>query len=87
MPATVCLRCLKPLNPERKQAGFDRCIACQPQWRYKGALNFGHKTGGSIQPLHPTVYANFKKVSTRKAKGTHGASFQSGTTQAFVVDR
>ena len=87
MPTNLCLRCFKPMPAERKAAGLDRCIACQPQWRYKGALNFGHKTGGSIQPLHPVVFDNFKKVSTRKAKGTHGPSFQRGTTMVEIKDR
>jgi hypothetical protein len=50
---------------------------CQPQWTYKGALNFGHKTGGAIQPLHPEAFHKvFKRVTTRKGKQTHGASFQ-----------
>jgi hypothetical protein len=86
MPTTRCLRCLRAIDPARKALGLDRCIACQPQWRYKGALNFGHKTGGAIQPVHPTIFANFKRVSKRAAKGTHGPSFQHGTTQAFVKD-
>lgn len=86
MPTNLCIRCLKPIDADRKNLGLDRCIKCQPQWRYKGALNFGHKTGGSVQPMHPDVYAVHRKVTTRKAKGTHGPSFQSGTTRAFVKD-
>lgn len=72
---------------ERKAAGLDRCIKCQPQWTYKGALNFGHKTGGAVQPLHPDAYAVHKRVTARKAKGTHGPSFQRGTTTINIKDR
>jgi hypothetical protein len=86
MPASICLRCLKPLNPERKSLGLSRCIACQPQWQYKGSVEYGHKTGGAVKPVHPTIFANFKRVSYRRAKGTNGKAFQQGTTQAFVKD-
>jgi len=86
MATTRCLRCFKLMPNERKQLGIDRCLACQPQWQYKGALNFGHKTGGAIQPMHPDVYANHRKVTKRAAKGTHGPSFQRGTTSVIIKD-
>lgn len=81
-----CLRCLVPIDAERKALGFSRCVKCQPQWTYKGALNFGHKTGGAIQPLHPDAFKVFKRVSMRKGKQTHGASFQQGTTSINIKD-
>jgi hypothetical protein len=81
-----CLRCLQIIDTERKALGFDRCIKCAPQWQYKGALNFGHKTGGAIQPMHPDAFRVFKKVSMRKGKQTHGASFQQGTTSINIKD-
>ena len=86
MATNRCLRCLGVIPEERKSLGFSRCIACQPQWTYKGALNFGHKTGGSVQPLHPDAFRNFKKVTTRKGKQTHGASFQQGTCLINIKD-
>jgi hypothetical protein len=86
MATSLCIRCHKPIPAERKQLGFSRCIACQPQWQYKGSVEYGHKTGGAVKPVHPTIFANFKRVSKRAAKGTHGPSFQHGTTQAFIKD-
>jgi hypothetical protein len=81
-----CLRCLCLIDPERKALGFDRCIKCAPQWSYKGALNFGHKTGGAIQPMHPDAFRVHKRVTARKAKGTNGAAFQTGTTNITIKD-
>lgn len=82
----LCLRCLKPMDSERKSLGFSRCIKCQPQWRYKGAMNFGHKTGGAVQPMHPDAFAVHRRVTARKAKGTNGQAFQQGTTRITIKD-
>jgi hypothetical protein len=81
-----CLRCLQIIDIERKALGFSRCISCQPQWQYKGALNFGHKTGGAIQPMHPDAFKVHKRVTARKAKGTNGAAFQQGTCVINIKD-
>lgn len=86
MATNRCLRCLAVIDAERKALGFDRCIKCAPQWTYKGALNFGHKTGGSIQPLHPDAFRVFKKVTSRHAKGTNGKAFQQGTCVINIKD-
>lgn len=86
MPTNLCLRCLRPITAERKALGFSRCIACQPQWQYKGTVEYGHKTGGAVKPVHPDVFKNFKAVSKRKTKGTHGPSFQRGTTSINIKD-
>jgi len=52
----------------------------------KGLLNFGHKTGGSVQPMHPDAFKVHKRVTHRSAKGTNGKSFQTGTTNiGFTV--
>ncbi len=68
---------------ERKLAGFPLCIACSPQIEMKGANVYGHKTAGAVELMHPKTYANYRKVSNRKAKGTHGPSFQQGTTAVY----
>jgi hypothetical protein len=68
---------------ERKAAGFSKCIACSPQSALKGANIYGHKTAGAVEIMHPATYANYKRVSARKAKGTHGPSFQCGTTAVY----
>ena len=81
-----CLRCLQVIDLDRKSLGFDRCIKCAPQWTYKGALNFGHKTGGAIQPMHPDAFRVHKRVTARSAKGTNGRSFQQGTTNITIKD-
>ena len=81
-----CLRCLQLIDIDRKALGFDRCIKCAPQWSYKGALNFGHKTGGAIQPMHPDVFKVHKRVTARSAKSTNGRSFQTGTTNITIKD-
>ena len=81
-----CLQCLQVIDADRKSLGFDRCIKCAPQWSYKGALNFGHKTGGSVQPMHPDAFKVHKRVTHRSAKGTNGRSFQTGTTNITIKD-
>jgi hypothetical protein len=86
MATNLCLRCLKPLNPERKRLGLSRCMKCTPQIPVKGVNVQVHKTGGAIEIMQPEVFANFKRVTARHAKGTNGKAFQQGTTQAFVKD-
>jgi len=81
-----CLRCLQIIDSDRKALGFSRCISCQPQWTYKGALNFGHKTGGSVQPMHPDAFRVHKRVTHRSAKGTNGKAFQTGTCVINIKD-
>jgi hypothetical protein len=81
-----CLRCLQVIDADRKALGFSRCIKCAPQWQYKGALNFGHKTGGSVQPMHPDAFKVHKRVTHRSAKGTNGRAFQQGTTNITIKD-
>jgi hypothetical protein len=49
----------------------------------KGANVYGHKTAGAVEIMHPATYAVYRKVTTRKAKGTHGPSFQRGTTAVY----
>lgn len=68
---------------ERKLAGFARCIPCTPQFKLRGANVYGHKTAGAVEVMRPETFATFKRVSTRKAKGTHGPSFQRGTTATY----
>lgn len=68
---------------ERKAAGFAKCIACSPQHVLKGANVYGHKTAGAVEIMRPETYAVYKRVTARKAKGTHGPSFQRGTTVAY----
>jgi hypothetical protein len=68
---------------ERKAAGFARCIKCSPQITVRGANIYGHKTAGAVEIMHPATYAVYKRVTTRKAKGTHGPSFQRGTTAVY----
>ena len=82
----ICLRCLRPMPAERKALGIDRCLKCQPQWMYKGTVEYGHKTGGAVKPLHPAVYKNHMKVTHRSAKGTNGAAMQRGTTSVIIKD-
>lgn len=71
------------MPPERKLAGFARCVACSPQHTYKGANVYGHKTAGAVELMHPRTYANYRRVSSRKAKGTNGAAFRHGTTTTW----
>ena len=68
---------------ERKAVGFARCITCSPQHVLKGANVYGHKTAGACEVMHPATYATYRRVTARKAKGTHGPSFQRGTTAAY----
>lgn len=68
---------------ERKAAGFMKCITCSPQFALKGANVYGHKTAGACEVMRPETYAVYKRVTARKAKGTHGPSFQRGTTAAY----
>jgi hypothetical protein len=68
---------------ERKAAGFSLCVTCAPQIMYKGANVYGHKTAGAVEIMHPATYDNYRRVSARKAKGTHGPSFQHGTTTVY----
>lgn len=78
-----CPRCLRTMPAERKSAGFSLCIPCSPQVALKGANIYGHKTAGEVELMHPATYANYRTVSARKAKGTHGPSFQRGTTAVY----
>jgi len=69
---------------ERKAAGFSRCITCSPQHTLKGANVYGvHKTGASLEVMHPVTYRMYRRVTARKAKGTNGQAFQQGTTSAY----
>lgn len=68
---------------ERKSAGFSLCISCSPQIALKGANIYGHKTAGAVEIMHPDTYRNYRRVSHRSAKGTHGPSFQQGTTAVY----
>lgn len=83
MKSARCPRCLAKMSPERKAAGFPLCIPCSPQLEVKGANVYGHKTAGAVELMHPKTYANYKAVTARKAKGTHGPSFQRGTTSVY----
>lgn len=68
---------------ERKSAGFLFCVPCSPQVTYRGANIYGHKTAGEVELMHPATYENYRRVSARKAKGTHGPSFRQGTTTTY----
>jgi len=83
MNSPRCPRCLKSMPAERKSAGFAMCVSCSPQIALKGANIYGHKTAGAVEIMHPDTYRNYKRVSSRKAKGTHGPSFQRGTTAVY----
>jgi len=79
----TCPRCLKQMPAERKAAGYAMCVRCSPQITLRGANVYGHKTAGACEVMHPETYKIYKRVTTRKAKGTHGPSFQHGTTAAY----
>jgi hypothetical protein len=79
----ICPSCLSKMPAERKAAGYRLCIPCSPQFALKGANVYGHKTAGAVEIMHPATYAVYRKVTTRKAKGTHGPSFQRGTTAVY----
>lgn len=68
---------------ERKSAGFPKCIACTPQIVLKGANVYGHKTAGACEVMREETYRVYRRVTARKAKGTHGPSFQRGTTAVY----
>ena len=80
----LCLSCFNPIPAERKQAGFSMCIPCSPQIIPKGVIEYGHKTAGCINILHPDSFATHKRVTARKAKGTHGPSFQRGSCVTYL---
>ncbi len=81
---SLCPRCFRQMPAERKQAGFSLCITCAPQIALKGANIYGHKTAGAVEIMHPKTYDNYMRVSYRSAKGTHGPSFQRGTTAVYL---
>lgn len=81
----ICLSCYKSFPSERKALGFSKCVACSPQVELKGVIEYGHKTAGCINILHPASFNTHKRVTARKAKGTHGPSFQRGTCVTYLL--
>jgi len=78
-----CPSCFKSMPAARKAAGFSMCIDCSPQIALKSANVYGHKTAGAVEIMHPLTFQNYKRVTARKAKGTHGPSYQRGTTVVY----
>ena len=71
-----CINCFDVIPSERLQfiPNANMCVRCankHGQKKYKGALNFLHKTGGSIMIMDPDFYDNeWKKYNPSFGRGS-----------------
>lgn len=67
--------CGNPIHPERAALGYTVCLTCGEQLAKKqtlrGYLHYGHKTAGTIVLTTQAGFNNYKKVSSRMAKGSN----------------
>jgi len=67
----TCPSCYETVEPAREDLGLSTCFSCassHPVPRYKGAMVYAHKTGGTISLMAPDDYTRFKKLTNRKGQ-------------------
>lgn len=79
--------CGNPIHPERYALGFKICLACGEAAAQRrkpfGYVSYGHKTAGAIIVTTKAGFENYKKVSSRMAKGSNmGFASRVGTSFA-----
>tara|TARA_E500000318_G_C3493391_1_gene185358 strand:- start:543 stop:794 length:252 start_codon:yes stop_codon:yes gene_type:complete len=63
MKSNIC-RCGSKINEGRIELGFTNCISCaeaNPVSKYKGAMNWSHKTAPTLQVMSSECWDNQKK--------------------------
>jgi hypothetical protein len=67
--------CGNEIVSERYQLGYKVCLSCGEKFAQKqaprGYLHYGHKTAGTIVLTTQAGFSNYKKVSSRMAKGSN----------------
>lgn len=67
--------CGNSIHPERLLLGFKVCVICgeklAQQKKKFGYVSYGHKTAGAIVITSKAALDNYKKVSSRMAKGSN----------------
>jgi len=66
-----CPQCGAGIPAARTNLGFFICVSCaqqRPVPKYKGAMTYDQKTGGSVTLMSPTEFTYFKKVTRRRGQ-------------------
>lgn len=72
-----CITCGAGIPAERLRLlpQTRKCVRCSDAQPYKGMVHYGHKTGGSVQPMMPDTFAAMRKYTSRKGKRSNMGSF------------
>jgi hypothetical protein len=67
--------CGNEIHPERYALGYKVCVTCGEKFAQArkpyGYVSYGHKTAGAIVVTSKAAFVNYRKVSSRMAKGSN----------------
>lgn len=77
----LCCICQQPIEPVRIELQLDKCFACAERTvaRYKGDMNYAHKTAPTLMIMSAAEHANYRRYVpygkyTGRGSGTHAMS-------------
>lgn len=81
MPSKSCTICHKQIEPARIELGLTICFSCADRTvkRYKGDMNYAHKTAPTLMIMSQQEHANYRRYVpygkyTGRGSGTHRMS-------------
>jgi hypothetical protein len=76
-----CHLCRRPIEPARVELSLETCFSCADRTvkRYKGDMNYAHKTAPTLMVMSEAEHANYRRYVpygkyTGRGSGTHAMS-------------